>query len=273
MKKYTDYLKQKGKLSSVRFRDKSLGYQYSTMEVVYKDGKIERNGIESDQWLRMFFSGMILRPSCPTCNFRSVERCSDFTIWDCFNVSDLTKELDETKGATRMLIHTKRGQEIFNEIRDRFYVVDADVKTVAVGITEKPDFNKKKYERLPFELVYATDIDQKALNSHMKNFNCENVVCKDICETKSNEIPNCDIIVGGFPCQSFSTVNPTKDPFDDRANLYKQMVRVVRDKQPKVFIAENVKLKSGRQFAKCKALSSRLFLFNQQGCSSDTSFD
>lgn len=58
----------------------------------------------------------------------------------------MTKELDETKGATRMLIHTKRGQEIFNEIRDRFYVVDADVKTVAVGITEKPDFNKKKYE-------------------------------------------------------------------------------------------------------------------------------
>ena len=102
-------------------------------------------------------------------------------------------------------------------------------------------FNKKKYERLPFELVYATDIDQKALNSHMKNFKCENVVCKDICETKSDEIPNCDIVVGGFPCQSFSTVNPTKDPFDDRANLYKQMVRVVRDKQPKVFIAENVK--------------------------------
>lgn len=145
-KKYTDYLKRKGKLSSVRFRDKSLGYQYSTMEVVYKDGKIERNGIESDQWLRMFFSGMILRPSCPACNFRSVERCSDFTIWDCFNVSDLTKDLDETKGATRMLIHTKRGQEIFNEIRDRFYVVDADVNTVAVGITEKPDFNKRKSE-------------------------------------------------------------------------------------------------------------------------------
>lgn len=145
-KKYTDYLKRKGKLSSVRFRDKSLGYQYSTMEVVYKDGKIERNGIESDQWLRMFFSGMILRPSCPACNFRSVERCSDFTIWDCFNVSDLTKDLDETKGATRMLIHTKRGQEIFNEIRDRFYVVDADVNTVAVGITEKPDLNKRKRE-------------------------------------------------------------------------------------------------------------------------------
>ena len=109
------------------------------------------------------------------------------------------------------------------------------------GIVGNFMFNNKKYNRLPFELVYATDIDQKALNSHMKNFECEKVVCKDICETGSEEIPECDIVVGGFPCQSFSTVNPTKDPFDDRANLYKQMVRVVKDKQPKVFIAENVK--------------------------------
>lgn len=102
-------------------------------------------------------------------------------------------------------------------------------------------FNKKKYRKLPFELVYATDIDQKALNTHMENFKCSRVVCKDICDTDSSEIPDCDIIVGGFPCQSFSTVNPTKNPFDARANLYKQMARVVKDKQPKIFIAENVK--------------------------------
>lgn len=110
-----------------------------------------------------------------------------------------------------------------------------------LGIVGKFVFNKKKYEELPFELVYATDIDQKALNTHMKNFICKQVVCKDICDTDSSEIPDCDIVVGGFPCQSFSTVNPSKDPFDDRAKLYKQMVRVVQDKQPKVFIAENVK--------------------------------
>lgn len=102
-------------------------------------------------------------------------------------------------------------------------------------------FNKEYYEALPFELVYATDIDQKALNTHKENFACKSVVCKDICETDSSEIPECDVVVGGFPCQSFSTVNPTKDPFDDRAKLYKQMVRVVNDKQPKIFIAENVK--------------------------------
>ena len=102
-------------------------------------------------------------------------------------------------------------------------------------------FNNKCYKKLPYKLVYASDIDQKALDTHKLNFKCDNVVCGDICEISSESIPEHDILIGGFPCQSFSTVNPTKDPFDDRANLYKQMVRIAADKQPKVIIAENVK--------------------------------
>lgn len=102
-------------------------------------------------------------------------------------------------------------------------------------------FNKKVYSKHPCNLVYACDIDQKAIDSHKLNFQAEHAVCGDICEIDASDIPSCDIVTGGFPCQSFSTVNPTKDPFDDRANLYKQMVRVVKEKQPKVFVAENVK--------------------------------
>lgn len=118
------------------------------------------------------------------------------------------------------------------------------------------DYNGKHYKKLPFKLVYATDIDKKALATHKLNFSCGNVVCGDICDTDSASIPEHDILVGGFPCQSFSTVNPTKDPFDDRANLYKQMVRIAKDKQPKICIAENVKglmtLHNGAIFAKVK---------------------
>lgn len=118
------------------------------------------------------------------------------------------------------------------------------------------EFNKKRYKKLPFKLVYATDIDPKALATHKLNFKCDNVVCGDICDTPSSSIPDHDVLIGGFPCQSFSTVNPTKDPFDDRANLYKQMVRIAKDKQPKVCIAENVKglmtLHNGAIFAKVK---------------------
>ena len=66
-------------------------------------------------------------------------------------------------------------------------------------------FNKKEYEKLPFSLVYALDIDQKALNTHKLNFECNNVVCGDICEIDSKDIPDHDVLVGGFPCQSFSS--------------------------------------------------------------------
>ena len=129
------------------------------------------------------------------------------------------------------------------------------------GILGGFEFNNKRYESLPYELIYATDIDQKALNTHKLNFNCKNIICGDICDTLSEDIPNHDILIGGFPCQSFSTVNPKKDPFDDRANLYQQMVRIAKDKQPMAFIAENVKglmtLYKGSIFMRiCKAFEN-----------------
>lgn len=102
-------------------------------------------------------------------------------------------------------------------------------------------FNNQYYEKLPYKLIYALDINAKALDTHKLNFTTSKVVCGDICEISSDDIPKHDILVGGFPCQSFSTINPKKDPFDERANLYKQMVRIAKDKQPKIIIAENVK--------------------------------
>jgi len=115
-------------------------------------------------------------------------------------------------------------------------------------------YNKKHYEKLPLDIIYATDIDEKAIATYKKNFSGGVVVCDDIKAIKNETIPACDVLVGGFPCQSFSTVNPTKNPFDDRAQLYKEMVTVAEVKQPKIIIAENVKgfktLHSGSIFNK-----------------------
>ena len=102
-------------------------------------------------------------------------------------------------------------------------------------------YNNNHYKKHPCKIIYANDIDPKAIETHKLNFKCNNVVCSDICDVTSRSIPKHDILIGGFPCQSFSTINPTKDPFDERANLYKQMARIIKDKQPQVFIAENVK--------------------------------
>jgi DNA (cytosine-5)-methyltransferase 1 len=102
-------------------------------------------------------------------------------------------------------------------------------------------YNKQNYGKLPFKVIYAIDIDAKAVATYKKNFSSGFVICNDIKKIEIASIPDCDIIVGGFPCQSFSTVNPTKDPFDDRAQLYKEMKKIAEKKQPKIIIAENVK--------------------------------
>ena len=101
-------------------------------------------------------------------------------------------------------------------------------------------FLEKNYAKLPFEIVYAIDSDKYAVDTYNKNFE-HKAVCQDVMDVNFNDIPDVDIMIGGFPCQSFSTVNPTKDTNDARANLYKQIVRFLETKHPKYFICENVK--------------------------------
>lgn len=98
----------------------------------------------------------------------------------------------------------------------------------------------KDYEKLDFEIAYAVDFDGYAVETYNLNFS-HHAVCEDVKDVDFSKLPDVDIMIGGFPCQSFSTVNPTKDTNDDRANLYKQIVRFLTIKRPKYFICENVK--------------------------------
>ena len=93
------------------------------------------------------------------------------------------------------------------------------------------------------EIVYANDIDDNACNIFKENFGItpDN---RDIREVKSEEIPEFDILTGGFPCQSFSIIaqNPKRlGVKDERGKLFFEMCRILRERQPKCFIAENVK--------------------------------
>ena len=109
-----------------------------------------------------------------------------------------------------------------------------------LGMVGGFEYLGKRYEELPFEITYAVDFDHWAVETYNKNFT-HKAVCADVTEVDFNATPDVDVMIGGFPCQSFSTVNPTKDTNDARANLYKQIVRFLKTKQPKYFICENVK--------------------------------
>ena len=112
-----------------------------------------------------------------------------------------------------------------------------------VGLLGGFDFLGKYYNSNSMEIVYANDIDDHACRIFKENFEItpDN---RDIREVKTEEIPEFDILTGGFPCQSFSIVaqNPKRlGVKDERGKLFFEMCRILRERQPKCFIAENVK--------------------------------
>lgn len=94
-----------------------------------------------------------------------------------------------------------------------------------------------------YETVWANDFAHWACETFKKNFG-DIIVEKDIEEIDpytDKSIPDCDLILGGFPCQDFSMIWKQPGLKGERGNLYKSFLRFVDAKKPKAFVAENVK--------------------------------
>ena len=98
----------------------------------------------------------------------------------------------------------------------------------------------KYYGKNNFEIVFANDIIQHACDTYKNNFKDE-ILCEDIHNVDASSIPECDVVIGGFPCQDFSVAGLRKG-FDnvERGQLYLEMKRIIDAKKPKFFVAENV---------------------------------
>lgn len=95
------------------------------------------------------------------------------------------------------------------------------------------------FERAGFRTIWANDFESDACKTH-ENWSTAKVVCSDVAKVDAADIPDADIMLGGFPCQGFSLSGPRK--IDDSRNvLYKHYVRIVKAKKPKMFVGENVK--------------------------------
>lgn len=111
-----------------------------------------------------------------------------------------------------------------------------------LGVKGGFDYLGHHYGENGVDIVYANDIDTAAAKMYQANFG-QVPDLRDINEIDSSEIPDTDIITGGFPCQSFSVAAENEHRLgvkDDRGKLFFEMCRIIRDKQPLCFIAENV---------------------------------
>lgn len=97
-----------------------------------------------------------------------------------------------------------------------------------------------KHSILNSEVIFASEIDKFAQKSYVANYANHNLK-GDITKIDANEIPQHDILMGGFPCQAFSIAGKRNGFEDTRGTLFFDVVRIIKEKQPKVVFLENVK--------------------------------
>jgi len=101
-------------------------------------------------------------------------------------------------------------------------------------------FLGRTYEPLPFDVIWANELNPAACRTYRKNLGVE-IKCEDVWSAIDTIPQQTDILIGGFPCQDVSVNGKRQGINGRRTGLYKAMIEGIKRAKPKVFIAENVK--------------------------------
>lgn len=96
------------------------------------------------------------------------------------------------------------------------------------------------FKQYGFNIIYANEFDKKIWDTYEHNHPETFLEKKSISDITSNNVPDCDGIIGGPPCQSWSIGGANRGINDIRGKLFFNYIDIIKDKQPKFFLAENV---------------------------------
>ncbi len=96
------------------------------------------------------------------------------------------------------------------------------------------------FEQAGFNVVWANEYDKEIWETYEKNHPNTTLDRRSIVDVLADEVPECDGIIGGPPCQSWSEAGALRGINDKRGQLFFDFIRILEAKQPKFFLAENV---------------------------------
>ncbi len=127
------------------------------------------------------------------------------------------------------------------------------------------------FQNAGFNVIWANEYDKEIWETYQKNHPHTILDKRSIVNIPSDEVPECDGIIGGPPCQSWSEAGSMKGIADKRGQLFYDFIRILEAKQPKFFLAENV---SGMLLGRhSEALENIKELFRNAGIGYELSFE
>jgi DNA (cytosine-5)-methyltransferase 1 len=119
------------------------------------------------------------------------------------------------------------------------------------------------FKRAGFDITWANEFDKEIWETYEKNHKNTVLDRRSIVNISSNEVPDCDGIIGGPPCQSWSEAGSLRGISDKRGQLFFDFIRILKEKQPTFFLAENVSGMLAQRHS--EALSNIIALFDEAG--------
>lgn len=119
--------KYKKTIQSVDFRNKKK-YGWKRHVETYKF--TDKTEYDSGSFTKLFTRHYILRPACFKCPYKGLSHSADITIADCWGIENVSKEMDDNKGTSLVLINSAKGEIIFGNVKDQIISIEANIEDV-----------------------------------------------------------------------------------------------------------------------------------------------
>lgn len=133
-------------IKNVNFKEKSNGWDTFTFRVDTDKRTFKEKGMHN-LYLRSMFLSWNMRPSCFNCPFKKAERISDFTLADAWGVFKSTPQINDNKGLSSVVVHSSKGLQLWNELKDKIESVEVSIDEIAMGnsnlISNKPQIGNR----------------------------------------------------------------------------------------------------------------------------------
>lgn len=127
--KYKEYLQNEydGKIKNINFRDKVTGWKNYSITVDFDNDKVYTQSHSTDHFLHGFSKLLYLRPACHECPFKNFVTRADITLGDYWGVHTRFPNIDDNKGVSMILVHTKKASQLLQSIEDNVLFEKSDI--------------------------------------------------------------------------------------------------------------------------------------------------
>ena len=176
-KKYKEFRENNNKTNNVEFRNKDYeGWNKYHIKMEFNDTTTYNVKHDNDIYMKAFLSNIALRDSCTDCKFKTKDRISDITLADFWGINNILPEMNDEKGTSLVIVNSKKGEMIFNEISEEMIYKKVNLDDAIKG---NPSYNQVSFRNKNTETFFE-NLDKISFDKLVKKYVPELSICKRI---------------------------------------------------------------------------------------------